>query len=91
MKHLVKKAMLTGAFGCFLLGTALADNATASQDTKPYWQDVQVVAVNKELPRSSTPVRTARFRRDISFRRAYPPASIRCGCGTLRQDSARVL
>ena len=46
MKHLVKKAMLTGAFGCFLLGTALADNATASQDTKPYWQDVQVVAVN---------------------------------------------
>ena len=53
MKHLVKKAMLTGAFGCFLLGTALADNATASQDTKPYWQDVQVVAVNKELPRSS--------------------------------------
>ena len=47
MKHLVKKAMLTGAFGCFLLGTALADNATASQDTKPYWQDVQVVAVNK--------------------------------------------
>ena len=53
MKHSIKKAMLTGAFGCFLLGTAFAAHATASPDMKPYWQDIQVVAVNKELPRSS--------------------------------------
>ena len=53
MKHSIKKAMLTGAFGCFLLGSAFAAHATDLPDTKPYWQDVQVVAVNKELPRSS--------------------------------------
>ena len=36
--------------GIFSLVTtnAIADNAK-----KPYWQDVQVVAVNKEYPRSS--------------------------------------
>lgn len=28
MKHMIKKTMLTGALSCFLLGTALADNAT---------------------------------------------------------------
>ena len=27
MKHMIKKTMLTGALSCFLLGTALADNA----------------------------------------------------------------
>ncbi|WP_337941107.1 glycoside hydrolase family 2 TIM barrel-domain containing protein [Parabacteroides sp.] len=53
MKHSIKKAMLTGAFGCFLLGSAFAAHATDLPDTKPYWLDVQVVAVNKELPRSS--------------------------------------
>lgn len=52
MKHMIKKTMLTGALSCFLLGTALADDAT-NQPAKPYWQDIQVVAVNKEAPRSS--------------------------------------
>ena len=47
MKHMIKKTMLTGALSCFLLGTALADDAT-NQPAKPYWQDIQVVAVNKE-------------------------------------------
>ena len=28
MKHMIKKTMLTGALSCFLLGTALADDAT---------------------------------------------------------------
>ena len=51
MKHMIKKTMLTGALSCFLLGTALADDAT-NQPAKPYWQDIQVVAVNKEAPRS---------------------------------------
>lgn len=27
MKHMIKQTMLTGALSCFLLGTALADNA----------------------------------------------------------------
>ena len=53
MKHSIKKAMLSGAFSCFLLGSVLADGTATTQATKPYWQDVQVVAVNKELPRSS--------------------------------------
>lgn len=48
MKQLIKKALLSGVFSCFLLGSVFADNTK-----KPYWQDVQVVAVNKELPRSS--------------------------------------
>ena len=52
MKHMIKKTMLTGALSCFLLGTALADDAP-TQPAKPYWQDIQVVAVNKEAPRSS--------------------------------------
>ena len=52
MKHMIKKTMLTGALSCFLLGTALADDAK-NQPAKPYWQDIQVVAVNKEAPRSS--------------------------------------
>ena len=38
MKHMIKKTMLTGALSCFLLGTALADDAT-NQPAKPYWQD----------------------------------------------------
>ena len=42
MKHMIKKTMLTGALSCFLLGTALADDAT-NQPAKPYWQDIQVV------------------------------------------------
>lgn len=53
MKHSIKKAVLAGAFSCFLLGSVLADGTPTTQATKPYWQDIQVVAVNKELPRSS--------------------------------------
>ena len=53
MKHSIKKAVLAGAFSCFLLGSVLADGTPTTQTTKPYWQDIQVVAVNKELPRSS--------------------------------------
>lgn len=53
MKHSIKKAVLSGAFSCFLLGSVLADGTTTPQTTKPYWQDVQVVAVNKEHPRTS--------------------------------------
>ena len=49
MKHMIKQTMLTGALSCFLLGSALADNA-ANQPAKPYWQDIQVVAVNKRPP-----------------------------------------
>ncbi len=52
MKHVIKQTMLAGVLSCFFLGTALADNA-ANQPEKPYWQDIQVVAVNKEAPRSS--------------------------------------
>lgn len=51
MKHVIKKVMLSG-LSCFILGTALAGNI-AIQPAKPYWQDIQVVAVNKELPRTS--------------------------------------
>lgn len=53
MKHSIQKVMLSGVFSCFLLGSVLADGTATAQATKPYWQDVQVVAVNKELPRSS--------------------------------------
>ena len=49
MKHLVKKTMLAGALSGFLFASALADN----QPAIPYWQDIQVVGVNKEAPRSS--------------------------------------
>lgn len=51
MKHMIKKIGLTGALCCFLMGTTSADGA--NQPDKPYWQDIQVVAVNKEKPRSS--------------------------------------
>ena len=49
MKHMIKKTMLTGALSCFLLGTALADNAT-NQPAKPYWQDIQALPLIKRLP-----------------------------------------
>lgn len=48
----IKKLMLSGALGCLMSGMAYADGTT-SQPKKPYWQDIQVVAVNKEKPRSS--------------------------------------
>lgn len=47
-KHLI----LSGALGCFLSGTVFA-NGLSTQSTIPYWKDIQVVAVNKEKPRSS--------------------------------------
>lgn len=52
MKHMLKKAILSCAFGCFIIGTAIAED-TSSLSFKPYWKDVQVVAVNKEQPRSA--------------------------------------
>ncbi len=48
----IKKVMLSGALGCLFSGMSYADGSP-SQPAKPYWQDIQVVAVNKERPRSS--------------------------------------
>lgn len=48
----IKKTMLSGALGCLISGMAYADGSSP-QPVKPYWQDIQVVAVNKEKPRSS--------------------------------------
>lgn len=44
--------MLSGALGCLISGMAYADGSSP-QPVKPYWQAIQVVAVNKEKPRSS--------------------------------------
>ena len=52
MKHMLKKAIFSCAFGCFIIGTAIAED-TSSLPCKPYWKDIQVVAVNKEQPRSA--------------------------------------
>lgn len=35
MKHSIKKAVLAGAFSCFLLGSVLADGTPTTQATKP--------------------------------------------------------
>ena len=48
----IKKMMLSGALGCLISGMAYADGSSP-QPVKPYWQDIQVVAVNKKKPRSS--------------------------------------
>ena len=48
----IKKMMLSGALGCLITGMAYADGSSP-QPVKPYWQDIQVVAVNKVKPRSS--------------------------------------
>ena len=48
----IKKMMLSGALGCLISGMAYADGSSP-QPVKPYWQDIQVVAVNKEKPRCS--------------------------------------
>ena len=48
----IKKMMLSGALGCLISGMAYADGSSP-QPVKPYWQDIQVVAVNKEKPSSS--------------------------------------
>ena len=44
----IKKMMLSGALGCLISGMAYADGSSP-QPVKPYWQDIQVVAVNKLL------------------------------------------
>ena len=46
----IKKMMLSGTLGCLISGMAYADSSSP-QPAKPYWQDIQVVAVNKEKPR----------------------------------------
>ena len=48
----IKKMMLSGTLGCLISGMAYADSSSP-QPAKPYWQDIQVVGVNKEKPRSS--------------------------------------
>lgn len=48
----IKKRILFGVVGCLLAGIVQASLLT-SPPAKPYWQDIQVVAVNKELPRTS--------------------------------------
>lgn len=48
---MLKMVGLSGALACFLASTTFANGA--EQPKKPYWQDIQVVAVNKEKPRSS--------------------------------------
>lgn len=48
----IKKMMFSGALGCLIFGMAYADDSSP-QPSKPYWQDIQVIAVNKEKPRSS--------------------------------------
>ena len=42
--------LLTGIF--MGIASLTTFNATAENAVKPYWQDVQVVAVNKEYPRT---------------------------------------
>lgn len=50
---MIKKTWLSGALSCLLLSTAVADGVSTCPQSKPYWQDIQTVAVNKENPRSS--------------------------------------
>lgn len=54
MKLIVKTALLCGTLCCGMIThqPIHADSATCSQRL-PYWKDIQTVAVNKELPRSS--------------------------------------
>lgn len=52
MKHSFAKTLTAGLAWCSFLCTLLPVAATAQAD-KPYWQDIQVVAVNKEYPRTS--------------------------------------
>ena len=49
MKHMIKKTMLTGALSCFLLGTALADDAT-NQPAKPTGRTSKSLPLIKRLP-----------------------------------------
>jgi beta-galactosidase len=51
MKYLFKKPVLTSVVFSFL--SIIMLNASENKASKPYWQDIEVVAVNKEQPRSS--------------------------------------
>lgn len=48
---MLKKTLITSALTGLLLGSASLQ--AQEQQAIPYWQDIQTVAVNKELPRSS--------------------------------------
>lgn len=50
MNHIKKKTLL-GILASILTLSAMAESP--SQNAKPYWQDIQIVEVNKERPRSS--------------------------------------
>lgn len=52
MKHSLTEKLLSTRNWCSLF-CALFPLAAAAQESKPYWQDIQVVAVNKEYPRTS--------------------------------------
>ena len=54
MKLIVKTALLCGVLSCGMITNQSlhAEGTTCSQQL-PYWKDIQTVAVNKELPRSS--------------------------------------
>ena len=52
MKHALSRFILSSTLCCAMAGFALPSTAQ-EQPSKPYWQDVETVAVNKEYPRSS--------------------------------------
>lgn len=52
MKHSLVGKLVSGWLGCSILCAALPLQAVEKPE-KPYWQDIQVVAVNKEYPRTS--------------------------------------
>ena len=51
MKITMKKTMLAGLLSGFIVSSAWA--ADTNPPALPYWQDIQVVGVNKEAPRAS--------------------------------------
>lgn len=74
MKHILKKTLLTAVATGWLAASASADG-NCCRTAKPYWQDIQTVAVNKEQPRSSfmtypdrTTALTARYEQSPYYR-----------------------
>lgn len=53
MNYSIRKTLLAGIFCCSLGGVISAGENEKKELAKPYWQDMHVVSVNKELPRSS--------------------------------------
>lgn len=51
MKHSLIGKLVSGWLCCTLLSTSLS--FAAGQPKKPYWQDIQTVAVNREYPRTA--------------------------------------